>query len=127
MQNNGSQNSEAMWVAEQIKICIKLLGKGEDVLDKAASERAVAIAEYDGILGVTLIKLRNGIPMTCRGESIKDPPASTSEKMAKGIVEDAKMKLELADAHFKVVMSKLDGIKAKLNGWQSIYRRLDNI
>ena len=127
MQNNASQNSEAIAVAEQIKICIKRLGKGEDALTKAASDRAIALAEYDGLLGVTLIKLRNGVPMTCRGEAIKDPPASTSDKIAKGIVEDAKMKLELTDAHYKVVMSKIDNIKAKLVGWQSIYKRLDNI
>lgn len=114
-------------VARRIEDCIQRLDKGENALKDAASARAVALAEYDGELGVTLIKLRNGVPMTCRGESIKDPPASTSDKIAKGICEDAKMKLELAEAHYKVVMSKMDGIKAKLNGWQSIYRRLDNV
>ena len=114
-------------VAREIENCIQRLNKGEDALKEAASARAVALAEYDGELGVTLIKLRNGVPMTCRGESIRDPPASTSDKIAKGVCEDAKMKLELAEAHYKVVISKLDGIKSKLVGWQSIYKRLDNV
>lgn len=127
MQNNASQNSEAMWVAEQIKICIKRLGKGEDALEKAANAHAVAIAEYDGELGVTIAKLRNGVAMACRGEPVKDPPATNTEKIAKGICEEACLKLELAKAHYKVAMSKLDGIKSQLVGWQSIYKRLDNV
>lgn len=114
-------------VARKIEECIQRLGSSENVIRDAAAARSVAVAEYDRDLGLTLVKLRNGATMDCDGEAIKDPPASTSEKIAKAICWESRLALEQADAHYKVSMSKLDGIKAQLMGWQSVNKRLDNV
>lgn len=114
-------------VAKKIEECIQRLGSSENVIRDAAADRAVAVAGYDKDLGLTLVKLRNGVTMDCDGEAIKDPPASTSEKIAKAICWESRLALERADSHYKVSMSKLDGIKSALLGWQSVFKRLDNV
>jgi len=114
-------------VSGQIQECIVLLDKGRAKLDEAATSVAIRRAEYDRDLAICLMKMRNGKAVTLEGEVIENPPASTSEKIAKGVVWESRLALEEAEAQYKVIVSKIDVIRAKLNGYQSIYRRLDNI
>lgn len=118
---------EGMQVARQIEGCISRLDNGIAVLNVIANERAIAIAYYDRDLGITLAKLRNGVKMFIEAEPIQDPPVSTTEKLAKGIVWESRLKLEKAEASYKVAVSNADSLRAKLNGLQSIFRRLESM
>ena len=118
---------EGIVIAEQIEECIKRLDNGIAVLNNTANERAIAIAYYDRDLGITLAKLRNGVKMCIENEPIQDPPVSTTEKLAKGIVWESRLRLEQAEASYKVAVSNADSLRAKLNGLQSIFRRLESM
>ena len=116
---------EVLEVASRIETKIKLLEKGRGQLQELASRRAVKIAQYDCQLGITIIKLRNGVAMKAGGETVKDPPATTTEKIAKAICWQERLDMEQADAEYKLAVKKLDCVQAELNGYQSINRYLD--
>jgi len=118
---------EGMVISRQIEECIARLDNGVAVLNNTANKRAITIAEYDRDLGITLVKLRNGVEMQCGGESITNPPATITEKIAKAIVWESRMKLEQAEASYKVAVQNADSLRAKLNGLQSIFRRLESM
>ena len=121
------ESPEGMVVARQIEECISRLDNGIAVLNATANDRALALAYYDRDLGITLAKLRNGVKMFIEAEPIQDPPVSTTEKLAKGIVWESRLKLEKAEASYKVAVSNADSLRAKLNGLQSIFRRLESM
>ena len=118
---------EVLEVAQRIEQKIKLLEKGRGRLQELAANRAVKMAQYDCQLAVTIIKLRNGEPMKLQDETIKDPPATTTEKIAKGICWQERLDMEQADTEYKLAVKKLDCVQAELNGYQSINRFLSNI
>ena len=86
---------------------------------------AVALSEYDRQLAVTLIKLRNGKEATLDGETIQSPPATITEKIAKGVCWEAKLNADTKEGELKALQSTMNAIMAELNGLQSIYRHLD--
>lgn len=111
-------------VTQKIKEKIELLEKGRGDLLVAAQEKAQKIAQYDCQLAVTLIKLKNGHELTLQDVTIKDPPATTAEKIAKGICWQERLAMEQAAAEYQVVASKMKSVEAELNGWQSVNRYL---
>ncbi len=114
-------------VAQKIQNCIERLEGAEDVLRDAVAARAVAIAEYDRDLGLCIARFKLGESVILDGKSISNPPATTTKELAKSVVWESKLTLEKAEGHYKVVISKIDGIKSQLVGWQSIYKRMDNV
>lgn len=113
--------------AKKIEQKIKLLEKGRSGLQELAASRAVKMAQYDCQLAVTIIKLRNGVAMKLQDETVKDPPATTTEKIAKGICWQERLDMEQADTEYKLAVKKLDCVQAELNGYQSINRFLSNL
>jgi len=114
-------------VARRIQECVDRLQGSEAAMKDAARARAVAIAEYDRDLGVCVAKLNLGEVVMVEDKAIQNPTATTTKELAKGAVWKSRFALEKADAHYKVVMAKIDSIKAMLIGLQSIYKRLDNV
>lgn len=112
-------------IADLILKKIVLLEETRELLGHAAKAKATTSAEYDKQLAITLVKLSNGVEMGVGGERIQKPPASTSEKIAKGIVSDFKFALDLAESDYKSLITKLECIKQELCGYQSINRYLD--
>jgi hypothetical protein len=122
-----AKNAEVMVVANKIKACNQRLEGSEKALEKAVAARSVAIAHYDRDLGLCIAKFRCGETVMVEDKPIKDPPATTTRDLAKSAVWKSRLKLEQAEGHYKVVISKIDSIRAMLVGWQSIYKRLDNV
>ncbi len=116
---------EVLEVAQRIESKIKLLEKGRDMLHELSAQRAMKIAQYDCQLGITIIKLRNGVAMKHQDQTIKDPPATVTEKIAKSICWQERLDMEQADTEYKLAVKKLDCVQAELNGYQSINRYLD--
>lgn len=87
--------------------------------------RAQTAMEYDKLITITLIKLKNGTKFEIDGEIIDSPPATIMEKIAKGICWQEKLEMEKADANYKSLITNLEAVKAQLNGLQSIHRNLD--
>jgi hypothetical protein len=116
---------EVLEVAKRIEAKIRRLEEGRGKLQELAANRAVKLAQYDCQLAVTIIKLRNGEAMKLQDETVKDPPATIIEKLAKGICWQEKLDMEQADTEYKLAVKKLDCVQAELNGYQSINRYLD--
>jgi hypothetical protein len=112
-------------IADLILKKIMLLEETRELLGHAAKVKATTSAEYDKQLAIVLVKLSNGVELEVGGERIQKPPASTSEKIAKGIVSDFKFAMDVAESEYKSMITKLECIKQELCGYQSINRYLD--
>ena len=112
-------------VSKDIETKIKSLELGREILRDRAEDKAQSISEYDKYMTLTLIKLKNGVEFDFEGEKIQKPPASIMEKIAKGICYQEKLNMELAEAQYKNAIVGMSAIQAELNGFQSIYRHLE--
>lgn len=116
---------EVIEVAKRIEQKIGLLEKARSTLEGLANDKALTAAMYEKELAVTLIKLKNGVAFTLDGTSIKDPPTTICEKIAKGICWESKLQADQAEANYKLAIIKLECVQAELNGWQSISKYFD--
>lgn len=112
-------------IARKINEKIKLLEKGRGELEAAAIEKANKMAIYDKVIAITLIELKNGVAKELAGQTIQNPPATISEKIAKGLCWKERLEADRAEALYKVTVQKMQSIQAELNGYQSIFRHLD--
>lgn len=103
-------------VSKDIEKKIDLLEKGRNGLEQLARTKAKTIGEYDKALQIAILKLKDDGKL----------PATLIEKVAKGECWKERAEMELADALYKIHVVKLDTIQAELNGYQSIYRHLEN-
>ena len=101
---------ELIQIAEEIKKKIAQLEKGRNLLDPAAKEKATAISQYDKVLAVEILKMK------------EDHPTTLCEKLARGRIFQAKYDMDVAESNYKSIGSKIDCLKSELNGWQSIFR-----
>jgi hypothetical protein len=115
---------EIIQVANEIQKKIDQLEELRLKLPTQAEKRAKTMCDYEEKVAVTLIQLRNGAEMICKGEVIKDPPAAIIEKVAKGICCKDKVVAELEDSRYRNLITIIDIIKAQLNGYQSINRHI---
>ena len=111
-------------IAQQIEKKIHLLEAGRDTLEMLALQKAQALGKYEKEVAITLMSLRAGKPYELEDETIKDPPATIMEKLAKGICWKASVATSLADARYKLSIEKMKSIQAELNGYQSINKTL---
>lgn len=109
-------------VSKKIEEKIKLLEMGRTTLKDKAEFKARTEAEYDKMLAITIIKLKNGEEVELEEQKIKDVQATLIEKIAKGVCWKEKLAMIQAEAEYKVVLSKMNCIQAELNGFQSIFR-----
>lgn len=104
-------------VAENITRKITLLEEGRSKLKDRAQGKADAIADYDKCLAVAIIKRKD------EGKY----PATLIEKIARGDCYKQRAAAELAEAQYKLTVTKMNAIQAELNGWQSINRHMGDI
>jgi len=116
---------EIIQVAKKIEEKIKTLELGREILKERAQAKAENLANYDKLLAKTLIQLKNGVEFELEGEKIKDPIASVSEKIAKGIIFQAKLDMELSDLGYRNALVGMTAISAELSALQSIFRHLE--
>ena len=111
-------------ISKAIDDKIKLLELGRKELNPSAEARANAVANYDKVLGMTLLKLRNNAIPEHDGFPVTDLPVSIMEKVAKAMVYKEKIESEKCELMYRNVVTKLDKIESELNGKQSIFRHL---
>jgi hypothetical protein len=120
-----TSHSDLYRLSEQIDAASQRVQDLSNQLDKLGRDAAERSAVYDKELAVTLIRLKNGDELEFFGQTIKNPPASTSERIAKGICYKAKLEAELADHLYMDCQQKLKAAMAVLSGRQSKNRYLD--
>lgn len=116
---------DVITVAKRMNHRINSLETARNELEPVAIKRAQALLEYDKKIALTLIRLKNGEKFILDGAEIYKPAVSISEKIAKGICFQEKFDMEVADAAYKSLRSRMDCLKAELNGYQSINKALE--
>lgn len=117
---------EVIQIAKQMEDKIKLLEVGRKALGERAKNRAEAIANYEKVLAITIIKLRNGVELELDSNKIKDPPTTIIEKISRGICWKESLEKDKTEAEYRNAIAGMKAIEAELNGFQSINRYLDN-
>jgi hypothetical protein len=100
---------------EIIESLIKDIGNCRREIEAKGNARAKAISNYDKQLEMAI--------RTLKAETTF--PATLIEKIAKGVCSDHREKLELAEVAYKACLSNLEALKAQLNGYQSVFRHLE--
>lgn len=116
---------EAFTVALKIEQRIKLIAKKRVEIEPAAIKKAEAVSAYDKAVALTIMRLKNGQPVELDGVGIISPPATVLDKIARGVCWRERLEADKAEGLYKAVVSELNAIEAELNGYQSIYRHLD--
>ena len=106
---------EVLEVAKRIEKIISEIGKARREIEGKGIARAKAISNYDMRIGIAVVTLKE------EGKF----PATLIEKIAKKICCKDREDLEIAESAYKAVISNLQALMAQLNGYQSIYRHLD--
>ena len=107
---------EPLPIAQRIEKLIIEIGKCRREIESRGNERAKAISNYDMRLGIAIATLKD------EGKC----PVTIIEKIAKKFCAPDRERLELAESGYKACISNLEALKAQLNGYQSIYKHLDN-
>ena len=118
---------ELVKIAEEIQKKIRLLAAGRKILKVRAYAKAEAIANYEKAIAKTLIQLKNKVPFEIDGNEIVNPPATYTMNIAKGVCFQEKIAYELEEAKYKNAIEGMRAIQAELNGYQSIFRYLDEV
>ena len=111
-------------VADKIEAYIEQIEKCKDALRTRSDARAEAIGAYEKQLGITIMKLKNGIEFTLDDTTIKEPPVTITERVARAICFQEKITMEQTETEYKNLTKGIDAFMACLNGWQSIYKHL---
>jgi len=106
---------ETLQIAKRIEGIISEIGKFRREIEKKGNTRAKSISAYDKQMQVSIVTLRE------EGKF----PATLIEKIAKGLCSPQIEAREIAESNYKACISNLNALMAQLNGYQSIYRHLD--
>ena len=116
-----------MQMADNIKAKIQQLEDEGKQLDTLARDKATSLTNYECELAKTVMKLKNGVSLEIEGETIINPPVSIMEKIAKGYCYKERLKAELAESSYKNCNTRIEILKAQLNGYQSINKHLSEV
>jgi hypothetical protein len=117
---------ELIKIAEQMKALIDDLSKLRLSLKVFGGQKSEAIANYERSIARTIIQLKNGIKFDLDGQEIQNPPTTITEKIAKGICWQEKLKAEETEMMYKSLITNIEVIKSQLNALQSINRNLES-
>jgi len=116
--------NDVVEIAKQIEKHILALHKEKDKLRSSARHKAEASTNYEKKLAQTILQLKNGSIEEFEGEPVGQLPATTAEKVARGICWREKLDADLAEAGYKALIVSIQAIEAALNGYQSLYKYL---
>ena len=117
--------SEIINISSQIQAKVDKLKEIRSSLVDRTARKAKAAAEYEKVLAMTMIKLRNGVEMELDGHKVIDVQTTVLEKISRGICWKERLELEEAEGEYKSAITNIETLKAELNGLQSIYKHLD--
>jgi len=106
-------NMTALEVATEITKCIKLLEAFLKQLDDLSAAKATTAADYDKAMADAARRMR--------GNEL----ATVIPTLAKGECSGYKLAMEQAKEKKADMITRLETIKAVLNGWQSIHKHFD--
>lgn len=118
---------EVIEVAKRMNHRINALASARDNLKSLAEAKAQTIADYEKVLAVTIIRMKNGMEVELDEKHIKNPPVSIIEKIAKGVCWEQKLAMEKAEALYKAEIVSIEALSAELNGYQSINKYLSEV
>ena len=118
---------EAVEVAKEIEAKIEELELLKKELPAAIYQQGKTASDYDKQLALTIIRLRNGAEIEFQGHTIKDPPVTILERIAKGICYNEALTMDTAEGKLKAIDSAIRITMAQLNGFQSINRYLAEV
>ena len=121
------KEQELFRVAQQIENRITALSIGRKELGKRTRVKAQTISDYEKAIAITIIKLKNGTEFELDGNKIENPIASITEKIARGICWQEKLDMETAEGLYKTAIVGMQAIQAEMNGYQSIYKHLEEL
>jgi len=116
---------EVIEIANQITQKIKEIDLTIGLIKERGEEQARTKVEYEKQIAITIVGLRNGKEYRLDNEIIEKPPVTLIEKIAKGICMKTSLEAELSDVSYKNSIRGIEGLKAQLMGYQSIYRHLE--
>lgn len=111
-------------ISKQIELKIKQLELGRQMLREVLDERAIKISNYEKMLAITMIKLKNGEELSIEGNKIVNPPATSIEKISRGICYKEKLEMEEADAKLKAHYVKINALTSELMALQNLNKNL---
>jgi hypothetical protein len=120
-----SNKHEIFSIAEAIKKTIVELDSYGDILENTAIAAAEAEAEYDKKKGIAMAELKNGRELLIGDEVVKNPSQSTIVGYANAVVWKEKLDMEIAKNRYRNSHKMCDILQTIMNGYQSIYKRLD--
>ena len=119
---------EALEVAKAIQLKISQLDKMKGELRPAIDEFCKAASAYDKQVAVSIVKIKNGVEVQIDPDhTIKNPPASVMERLAKGMCYQEKLTMDTAEQVLKALYTRVRITEAQLNGYQSINRYLSEV
>ena len=104
---------------------IGALGTERKRLQELSVNKAKALSEYDKQIALAMAKLGLGETVVLEGVEITAKIASNLKEKAKGVCFEYLCSKILAEDAYKNCITNIDCLKAQLNGFQSIYRHLD--
>lgn len=93
-------------------------------LEDFATEKARAKADYAREVGITILKLKNGLITEFEGNEIKNLTAGERQTIAEAICYREVFDKDNTDNQYKALTTKIDARKAQMNGYQSINKVL---
>lgn len=113
-------------IAEKIISLAEELSKAKNLVKDRAERKAKAKADYDKVLAITIVKLRNGEITDIEGTVVESVAITVVESIAKGICWKERLEMELSEGLYKSAISYIEVTTTQLQGYQSIYKHLDN-
>ena len=103
-------------VQERIESKIRQLDKVMLTMPDKIKAKATTAAEYDRDIAKTIVFLKDD------GMAI-----SIIDKLARGKCWEARYAMEEADAIYRATLKQIGILEAQLNGYQSIYRQMEQV
>jgi hypothetical protein len=117
--------TDLITISEQIEKKIVEIDHIRSEIKQRGEEKARTAAVYDMVVAKTLMGLENGREYVIDGDTIKNPPKSIMEKLARGLAWEEKLRMDTAEANYKSIISNLEAVKSQLNALQSLNRNLE--
>jgi hypothetical protein len=118
---------ELQKVSEEILNKIHLLEVGRKELKGRGLNKAAHSAEYEKVLGITMLKLRNNAIDEFEGMPCQNLPAGMIEKVARSICWEAKLNMDTAEVEYKNAVVGIHAIESEMNGLQSLNKYLTEV
>lgn len=119
------ENHDLHTARTTIEKMIVAIGECRKQIEDKGRTRAEAIRNYDMRLAIAIATIRDQTHYKLGDKQYERPPATLTEKIAKGLCAMDREQMELAESGYKAVISNLQALLAQMNAMQSIYRHME--